>query len=137
MTEVSGVVVAHGDLAAALIEAAERISGIEGALTAVSNVGLSPDALQTRLVQVLGNGPAILFTDLASGSCAFACRSLVRTRPELAVVTGTNLAVLIDFLFNRHQDVPALARRVVEKGRAGLTVLSPAGGLDVAGPVSD
>lgn len=137
MTEVSGVVVAHGDLAAALIEAAERISGIEGALTAVSNVGLSPDALQTRLVQVLGDGPAILFTDLASGSCAFACRSLVRTRPALAVVTGTNLAMLIDFLFNRHQDVPALTRRVVEKGRDGLTVLSPAGGLDVAGPVSD
>lgn len=137
MTEVSGVVVAHGDLAAALIEAAERISGIEGALTAVSNVGLSPDALQTRLVQVLGDGPAILFTDLASGSCAFACRSLVRTRPALAVVTGTNLAMLIDFLFNRHQDVPALTRRVVEKGREGLTVLSPAGGLDVAGPVSD
>jgi mannose/fructose-specific phosphotransferase system component IIA len=137
VTEVSGVVVAHGDLAAALIEAAERISGIEGALTAVSNVGLSPDALQTRLVQVLGDGPAILFTDLASGSCAFACRSLVRTRPALAVVTGTNLAMLIDFLFNRHQDVPALTRRVVEKGREGLTVLSPAGGLDVAGPVSD
>jgi mannose/fructose-specific phosphotransferase system component IIA len=137
VTEVSGVVVAHGALSAALIEVAEKISGIEGALSPVSNDGLSPDSLQARLVQLVGDGPAILFTDLASGSCTFACRSVVRTRPALAVVTGTNLAMLIDFLFNRHLEVQELARRVVEKGQSGLTLLSPAGGLDVAGSVSD
>ena len=79
-------------LALGVIEAAEKISGIEGALAPVSNDGLSPDALQARLVQLVGDGPAILFTDLASGSCTFACRSVVRTRPALAVVTGANLA---------------------------------------------
>lgn len=137
MTAVRGVVVAHQDLAAALIHAAKTISGIEGGLTAVSNDGLSPDALLTAIAQAVGEGPAILFTDLASGSCTFACRSLARTRPALAVVTGTNLAMLIDFLFNRDEEVPELARRVVEKGRMGSTVLFPGGERDVAGPVSD
>lgn len=137
MTEASGVVVTHGALAAALVEAAEKITGIEGALTAVSNDGLSPVALQSLLVELIDEGPAILFTDLASGSCTFACSSIVRANPALAVVTGTNLAMLIDFLFNRHLEVSALAGRVVDKGRSGLTMLSPAGGRDAAGPVSD
>jgi len=137
VTEVSGVVVAHVDLAPALVDAAEKISGIEGALTAISNDGQSPDALIGRIEKAVGNGPAILFTDLASGSCTFACSSVVRTHPALAVVTGTSLAMLIDFLFNRNQDIQELARRVVEKGRSGAMVLSPAGERDAAGPVSD
>ena len=137
MTEVSGVVVAHVDLAAALVDAAEKISGIEGALTAISNDGQSPDALIGRIGKAVGNGPAILFTDLASGSCTFACSSVVRTHPALSVVTGTSLAMLIDFLFNRNKDIQELARRVVEKGRSGAMVLSPAGERDAAGPVSD
>ena len=137
MREVRGVVVAHVCLAAALVEAAERISGIEGALTAISNVGLSPDALLTGIADAVGDGPAILFTDLASGSCTFACSSLVRTHPALAVVTGTNLAMLIDFLFNRDQAFRELAGRVVEKGRSGSMVLFPGGERDAAGPVSD
>ena len=137
MTEVEGVVVAHVGLAAALVEAAERISGIEGALTAISNDGLSPDALHARITEVVGDGPAILFTDLASGSCTFACSSVFRTHPALAVVTGTNLTMLLDFLFNRDQELPELARRVAEKGRSGLTALFPEGERDAAGPVSD
>jgi len=137
VTAVRGVVVAHVDLAAALIHAAERISGIEGVLTAISNDGMSPDALLAAIAQAVGEGPAILFTDLASGSCTFACTSLVRTHPALAVVTGTNLAMLIDFVFNRDQEIRELAQRVLEKGRAGSTVLLPDGELDVAGPVSD
>ncbi len=137
MTKVAGVVVAHVDLAAALVEAAERISGIEGALTAISNDGLSPDALLTRITEAVGDGPAILFTDLASGSCTFACSSVFRTHPAAAVVAGTNLAMLIDFLFNRDQELRGLARRVVEKGRSGSKVLFPDGERDAAGPVSD
>jgi len=134
---VAGVVVAHADLAAALIEAAEKISGIEGALTPISNDGLSPDALVAKISDVVGDGPAVLFTDLSSGSCTFACSTLVRTHPRLAVVTGTNLAMLIDFLFNRDLEPAVLAGRVVEKGRAGSKALCIDGALDAAGPVQD
>lgn len=134
---VTGVVVAHADLAAALIEAAEKISGIEGALIPISNDGLSPSALEAKLSEEVGEGPAILFTDLSSGSCTFACSSLVRTHPGLAVVTGTNLAMLIDFLFNRDLEPAALAGRVVEKGRSGSKAISIDGVVDAAGSIQD
>ena len=49
MSEAVGVVVAHGNLAAGLVEAAEHISGIGGALSAISNRGLSPEVLREQL----------------------------------------------------------------------------------------
>ncbi len=137
MTPVTGIVVAHAELASALVEAAERISGIEDALQPVSNDGMSPAALNQELDRRIGDGPAILFADLASGSCAFACHAMRRDRSSVAVVTGVNLPMLIDFLFNREMEPGPLAERVLEKGRAGLTLGTSDGGGDAAGPVSD
>ncbi len=42
MSEVRGVVVAHGDLARCLVETAESIAGVSGALVPISNVERSP-----------------------------------------------------------------------------------------------
>ncbi len=137
MTAVSGIVVAHAELAGALVEAAERISGIEGVLQPVSNDGLSPDSLHRELIHRIDKSPAILFADLASGSCAFGCHAVARGRSSVAVVTGVNLPMLIDFLFNREMELEPLAERVLEKGRAGLTVRTFEGGGDAARPVSD
>ncbi len=126
MTEVSGVVVAHGDLAAALIEAAERISGIEGALTAISNVGLSPDALaEPGFVQVLGKVRRSCLPTWQAEAVPSPADPSFRTRPALVVVTGTNLAMLIDFLFNRTSACAGADPPVVEKGSGRSTVSVP------------
>ena len=45
MSEVRGVVVAHGSLARCLVETVESISGVEGALRPISNEGCSPELL--------------------------------------------------------------------------------------------
>ena len=45
-----GVVVCHGKLAGALVDAAESISGVNGALVAVSNSGCDREALEDRVV---------------------------------------------------------------------------------------
>ena len=49
----------------------------------------------------------------------------------------TRVADAVKNLLGRLPEEQELARRVVEKGQSGLTLLSPAGGLDVAGSVSD
>jgi mannose/fructose-specific phosphotransferase system component IIA len=96
-----GVVVCHGRLADALVEAAEQISGVTGALAAVSNTGCDRGALEERVAEAVGAGPAVVFVDLSSGSCLFAVLKRLRSGGMAKVVTGVNLAMLVDFVFHR------------------------------------
>ena len=120
---VRGVVLAHASLADGLVSSVRAISGAdEEALRPLTNEGCSPEALQARLSQALGGeGPAIVFTDLGSGSCAFASRRIALERPGTAIVTGVNLPLLLDFVFHRDLPLPELVDRLVEKGRGGIT----------------
>jgi mannose/fructose-specific phosphotransferase system component IIA len=124
VSPLTGVIVAHGGLAAALVEAAEGISGIHGALVPISNQDMGPDDLRMRVEASIGTGSAVIFADLASGSCTLAGRAVGRGRGSVAVVTGVSLPMLLDFLF--HRDMPAveLANRVAGKGKNGIRVLS-------------
>lgn len=117
---VHGVVVGHADLAAGLIHAVERISGVEGALTPLSNDGLGATELRDRLGDLCRPGPAVVFVDLAAGSCAMAGLGLNRSVTDVGVVTGVSLPMLVDFVFHRDMEVDALIERLVEKGRAGI-----------------
>ncbi|MCL7928005.1 MAG: hypothetical protein M8860_09770 [marine benthic group bacterium] len=124
MSPTTGVVVAHGRLAAALVEAAEGIAGIHGALIPISNEDCGPDELRDRVEGPTRTGPVVVFTDLASGSCTLASRAVGRRRDSFAVVTGVNLPMLLDFLFHRDMPPAELANRAAEKGHDGIRVLS-------------
>jgi mannose/fructose-specific phosphotransferase system component IIA len=115
-----GVVVGHGGVAAALVAAAEEISGIHGALHAVSNSGLGKEALERKVLEAVNGEPAVIFVDLPSGSCLFAAMRQLPTRPNLRVVTGVNLVMLLDFLFHRELTPEEVARRAAESGAKGI-----------------
>ena len=117
---VRGVVVSHGGVAAALIAAAEEISGIRGALVAVSNSDLSREALEQAVLKAVDGQPAVIFVDLPSGSCLFAAMRQLPTHPELRVVTGVNLVMLLEFLFHRERTPDDVARRAAESGVKGI-----------------
>ncbi len=126
MSEAVGVVVGHGAMAAGLIDAARKISGApEDALVAVSNEGRSPEALRDAIVEVLGDRPTVVFTDLGAGSCTLAARLSCRGQGRVAVVAGVNLPMLLDFVFQRSSPIDELAERLVEKGRDGVRLLTP------------
>ena len=113
-----GVLLAHGGMAQGLVDAVCRISGAgEEALVALSNEGKSPEGLRTELSDVLQPGPAIIFTDLASGSCALSAQLCCRDDPEHVVLFGVNLPVLLYFVFNRHLPLEELVPRLLEKGK--------------------
>jgi mannose/fructose-specific phosphotransferase system component IIA len=114
-----GVVVCHGRLAEALVEAAEQISGVTGALTAVSNTGCDRGTLEKRVDEAVSQGPAVVFVDLASGSCLFAVLNRLRASAAAKVVTGVNLAMLVDFVFHRTLPLDeAAARAAIAGGKA-------------------
>ncbi|MGH7535589.1 MAG: hypothetical protein ACREMG_08380, partial [Gemmatimonadales bacterium] len=60
--------------------------------------------------------------DLASGSCLFAVLSRLRETPEVKVVTGVNLAMLVDFVFHRTLDVEGAAARAAAAGEKAIRV---------------
>ncbi len=125
MSEVRGVVVAHGDLAACLVETAEGIAGVSGALVPISNVERSPAELSSRIREAVGRGPAIVFVDLVSGSCAHAARSAAREGVDVSVICGVSLAILLDFMFHSDMELIELSERLIEKGHAGTSAFLP------------
>lgn len=118
--ELRGVVVGHGGLGAALVAAAEEITGIRGALIAVSNAGMDRDGLEERVVAAVGGGPAIVFVDMPSGSCMIAAMRKLAARPDIKVVTGVNLVMLLEFLFHRAEPIADAARRAAESGAKSI-----------------
>lgn len=115
-----GIVVAHGPLAQALIGAAEAISGVTGALTPVSNSDCDRGRLEARIAEAIGPGPAVVFVDLPSGSCFFAALHRFKESPGIKVVTGVNLAMLVDFVFHRQLDVAEAAERALAAGTKAI-----------------
>jgi mannose/fructose-specific phosphotransferase system component IIA len=108
-------------MAQGLVDATRKISGAgEGVLLPVSNEGKSPQALREELDALLAHGPAIVFTDLPSGSCALAAQMCCRLRPDQAVISGVNLPILLDFVFNRHLPVAELVPRLLSKGAGSV-----------------
>jgi len=115
-----GVIVSHAAVAQALTSAVGTITGVEDALIPVSNDGCDSGALSERLAAAIGGKPAVLFVDLPGGSCLTSAIRLAKGRTDVAVVTGVNLAMLLDFVF--HRDLPPLeaARRAGEAGSKAI-----------------
>ena len=118
--EVRGLIVAHSSLAAGMVAAVQQISGVGDALQPVSNEGRGPQELLASINEAAGDSPVILFTDLASGSCAFSARKIAMDRPDTGIICGVNLAVLLDFVFHRDLPLPELVDRLVEKGKGSI-----------------
>lgn len=117
------VVAGHGSFPDGLVSAVEQITGKGNALVTFSNVGLGRSEIESGLRRLLKqHGMSVIFTDLPGGSATLAARRVLHDLPDITVVTGANLATLIDFVFCDASMTPAdAARHAAEKGRASLT----------------
>jgi PTS system N-acetylgalactosamine-specific IIA component len=92
-------------------------------LLALSNRGLSGEDIESRLrSHVEESGVRVFFTDLPGGSATFAVRRMMRTDPDMILVTGANLATLLDFVFEGEGDAREAAQRAADKGKAALCI---------------
>ena len=120
---VRAIVAGHGDFAAGAISAVAQISGRGDAFVALSNRGHGADGLDRLLRETLdATGAGVIFTDLPAGSWTIAARRVLRDRPELALVTGVNVAALLDFAFQEHLPPVEAAQHAADKGRTALAV---------------
>lgn len=126
MRERCGVVVAHGDLATGLLSALTRVAGSQPNLWALSNEGLSADALLDALRALLderaGDREVFLFADLDGGSCGRACHRLMEDGRVRAIFYGINLPLLIEFVFLGAEPTEKLIPLMLAKSRNGIGV---------------
>ncbi|MCH1570000.1 MAG: hypothetical protein L7S64_01545 [Longimicrobiales bacterium] len=123
---IRGVVIAHGPMARAMVDAVRRIAGdAADTLIPLSNDGKGPEELRDELEALISDQPAVVFTDLLAGSCGMAAMSSCRDRARRAVVSGVNLPMLLEFVFHTDQPLDALVECVKEKGRAAITHATP------------
>jgi PTS system mannose-specific IIA component len=124
-TRVPALIITHADLAQALVRAAERVVGTIEDVTLLSNEGLSrddlEDAIETRVKNWKDGG--LLLTDFWGGSCHTCGASAARRHGEVVIVTGINLPLLLDYLYNRDRlSARDLAERLQQKGRDSIRV---------------
>ena len=116
------IVTGHGAFPAGLVSAVEQITGRGNALVPFSNASLGREEIEAGLRDLLTlHGIQVIFTDLPGGSATLAARRVLHDTPGVVVVTGANLASLIDFVFCPAELAPAeAATRAAEKGRAAI-----------------
>jgi N-acetylgalactosamine PTS system EIIA component len=119
------VVAGHGEFAAGLISAVQHIGGVGHVFRALSNSSLDAGGLDAALRDaVAALGARVIFTDLPAGSCTTAARRLAREMPDLIVVTGANLPMLLEYALGSGEARLA-ADRAAGKGREAITVTPP------------
>jgi mannose/fructose-specific phosphotransferase system component IIA len=121
MSALRGIVVGHATLGAALVSAVEQIAGPTDGLVAISNADCDRGTLEDRILTAVAGGPAVVFIDMPSGSCLFAAMRRLQSVSGVRVVTGVNLAMLLEFVFHREEPVDEVARRVAEAGARAVT----------------
>ena len=115
-----GVIVGHGEFASGLLSAVQQICGRMDVFAAVSNRDYAATELERVLREYVANGAEIIFTDLPGGSAATAARRVMRDNPKLVLVTGANLAALLEFALGERCGPATAARTAVEKGRSAM-----------------
>ena len=126
MPRVPALLITHGDLAVALLRAAEKVydGPVEG-VDVLSNEGLSREALEREITRRVAGwlDGGIVLTDFWGGSCHICGTSATRGRGEIVLVTGVNLPTLLDYLYNRDQHgVTELAERLIKKGQESIRI---------------
>src|SRR5690349_152336 len=117
------VVAAHGELADAFVSAATLICGVLRDLRAV---GLrpedSPESFAERLSAVLPvDAPVLILTDLVGGTPHNVALTLARRLPAATVISGVNLAVLVEAATSTDALDAATVERLVTLGRGALS----------------
>lgn len=115
------IVAGHAAFSEGLVSAVQQISGAGGVFLPLSNTGLGGEEIEAAFLSAADeHGISVFFTDLPGGSATLAVRRIMRANASIVLVTGANLATLLEFAFHAGEEPGEAARRAAEKGRASL-----------------
>ena len=119
------IVTGHGAFPDGLVSAVQQITGRGEMIVPFSNTGLGREEIEAGLRDCIAKSHAtVVFTDLPGGSATLAARRILRDVPSLTIVTGANLATLVDFVFAEEgMSAAEAAAHAAERGRAALATV--------------
>lgn len=115
-----GVVLCHGEVAGAMIDAVEHISGTGHVLVPLSNRDCDRASLRDRLLEAIDHHDSVVFVDLPTGSCLMAALRCRHEAANVRVVSGVNIPMLLDFVFHLDRTVDEAAASAVVHGVQGI-----------------
>ncbi|BFI54935.1 putative phosphotransferase system protein [Yersinia pseudotuberculosis] len=123
------ILTGHGGFASGLYQAVCQVIGKQTHVVAIDfPEGMGTHELATKLnlaVTECEQGDGVVFlTDILGGS-PFRCAALIcMAQPNIEVITGTNMQLLIEMLLDRNQLTPAEFReQAIFCGQRGITSL--------------
>ena len=123
MSKARAIVIGHGDFAAGMPTAVDRITGHGATLLALSVQDRSLPQIEAWLRENLAaTGAMVVFTDLQAGSATMAARKALRDLPDVSLVVGTNLPMLLDFVLSTAASPAEAAKHAAERGRTAIVV---------------
>jgi PTS system N-acetylgalactosamine-specific IIA component len=124
VSAVRAIVAGHGEFAAGLVSAVQQITGRGNVFHSISAKDLSASDLERLIARAIEDtGAVVVFTDLQAGSCTMAARRLTRNHPEILLIAGANLPMLLDFVFADNLPPADAARHAMDRGRAAITAI--------------
>jgi len=132
MSDIRAIVAGHGTFAEGMLSAIEQITGRSDLFLGLTNRDLSArDMEQLMRDRIEASNVRVVFTDLPAGSCTMAARRIARSDPNIAVVTGASVGMLLDFALGTAAGRADLDRATV-RGREAMIVFPPSGGPGAA-----
>ena len=120
------VLITHGPIGNAIVDAVRGIIGMEDGLHTLSVTDMSVAEITQRLLAVV-NGPeekregVVIMASLKGGSCWNVAVSVARNKPKVAVLSGVNLAMVLSFMTKREAlPLEELAETLEKDGLRGI-----------------
>ncbi len=126
-----GILLTHGPVGDAMIEAVRTIMGIDEGLYALSVTNMSITEIASRL-RALVKTPAgdeedgvLIMASLRGGSCWNVAVGIAKEFPGIKVLSGVNLAMVLSFVTKREQlSLQELAEEVYQDAAEGVCLLA-------------
>jgi len=122
----NAILITHGPIGDAIIEAVRGIMGVDEGLHALSVTGMSLDEISARLSSLV-NAPEnqdegiIVMASLKGGSCWNVSAAVAGRNSNVRVVSGVNLPMVLSFMSKRDSlSLDDLAETLEKDGQRGV-----------------
>lgn len=120
MSSACAIIVGHGDFARGMMSAVAQIVGRDDFFIAMSNADLCAADIEVRLRELMDEHDIhVIFTDLPAGSCAMGAHRVLIGRPDVTLVSGASLPLLLAVAASGDVSSEALGS-AVEKARQSI-----------------
>lgn len=120
------LLVTHAGFGEGLLEAAEAIMNAPPEVTLMTNKDLTLPELEAKMEEWLKGhqGTRLILTDLPFGSCCQAAKTVASQDPEVGIVAGVNLPVLLAALRSRdHATLQDLLKHIADRGAGAVEII--------------